>query len=95
MLDELQFTTAVCVELAHQVKALETELAQYRPDARVIRAGELLPHGVLVVVDEATKLAYAHPRTKIIPFKRRIWGYTVAEYQAGEAVGIRDWWMDE
>jgi hypothetical protein len=97
--------------LKTRIKRLEAELARLRAEAetprvsiqppprqkddRPIRAGEFLPRGQMVVVNEETRIAYAYPKTKTVPNKVRIHGTTRVEYKEGEAISIRDWWLED
>jgi hypothetical protein len=65
-----------------------------KKEPRIIRAGEFLPKHQNVVVDEVDNLAFAHPASPTIANRRKFWGKTEGEYQQGEAVSIKLWWLD-
>lgn len=91
---ELQHATAIIAEMSTIIRDLRMKLdATTRAD--VIRAGEFLPRGQMVVVDEETKRAYAFPKTKTEANKLRIYGRVQDEYRAGEAVSIKAWWLED
>ena len=62
-----------------------------KPKPRAIVAGMDLLKDDLLVVDEASRIAYVYPEVKTVPHKVRIHGYAARAFKKGQIVRIKHW----